>query len=69
MGLCEEKRNTIVIGFDGGAGKLRTSSLDELKKRQAFKWDLAEGGWGVKDTRNWIPGREFLEIVEALVDD
>jgi hypothetical protein len=69
MGLCEENGNTIVIGFDGGARKLLTSSLDELNKRQAFKWDLAEGGTGVKDTRNWIPGRKFLEIVEGLMDD
>jgi hypothetical protein len=69
MGLCEENGNTIVIGFDGGTGKLRTSSLDELNKRQAFKWDLAEGGTGVKDTRNWIPGQKFLEIVEGLMDD
>ena len=69
MELCEENGDTIVIGFDGGAGKLRTSSLDELNKRQAFKWDLAEGGTGVKDTRNWIPGRKFLEIVEGLIDD
>ncbi len=69
MGLCEENGNTIVIGFDGGAGKLRTSSLDELNKRQAFKWDLAEGGTGVKDMRNWIRGRKFLEIVEGLMDD
>ena len=69
MGLCGENGNMIVVGFDGGAGKLRTSTVDELKKRQAFKWDLAEGGSGVKDTRNWIPGRKFLEIVEGLMDD
>jgi hypothetical protein len=69
MGWCEENGNAIVIGFDGGAGKLRTSSLDELNRRQAFKWDLAEGGTGVKDMRNWIPGQKFLEIIEGLMND
>jgi len=69
MGLCEKNGDTYVIGFDGGAGRLRTSSLDELNKRKAFKWDLAAGGSGVKNARNWIPGREFLEIVKGLMDD
>lgn len=68
MGLCEENGNTIVIGFEGGARKLLTSTLDELNKR-LFKWDHAERGQGFKDTRNWIPGRKFLEIVEGLMDD
>jgi len=68
MVLCEENGDRIVIGFAGGVGKLRSSGLDELKKRR-FKWDLAEGGSGVKDTRNWIPGQKFLEIVEGLMDD
>jgi hypothetical protein len=69
MGLCGENGNTIVVGFDGGVRKLRIATLDELNKRKAFKWDLAEGGTGVKDSRNWIPGQKFLEIVEGLMDD
>ena len=66
--LCEESGNTIVVGFDGGARKLRTATLVELKKRH-FKSDHAEGGRGFKDTRNWIPGQKFLEIVDGLLDD
>jgi len=67
--LCEENGNTIVVGFDGGPRKLRATTLDEICKRPAFKWDHTEGGKGVKDDRNWIPGRKFLEIVEGLMDD
>jgi hypothetical protein len=63
--LCEEKGDSIVIGFAGGVAKLRASVLEELRNRRAFKWDLAEAGSGVKDTRNWISGRKFLEIVMA----
>jgi len=66
--LCEERGDTVVVGFDGGARKLRAATLDELKKR-AFKWDDAEGGTGFKDKRNWIPGGKLLEIVEGLMDD
>jgi hypothetical protein len=68
MGLCQENGNMIVIGFDGGARKLCSSSLDELMKRP-FKWDYAEGGSGVKEARNWIPGQQFLEIVRGLMAD
>lgn len=67
--LCEESGNTILVGFEGGARKLRAATLDELKNRQAFKWDYTEGGTGFKDTRNWIPGQQFLRIIEGLTDD
>jgi hypothetical protein len=58
----------IVVGFDGGARKLRTASLDKLNKRY-FKWDRAGGGKGFKNTRNWMPWQKFLEIVEGFLDD
>jgi hypothetical protein len=69
MERCKEDGDRIVIGFAGGVGKLHSSSLDELKKRRAFKWDYADNGSRVKDTTNWISGREFLEIVETLIYD
>ena len=69
LSLCEENGNAIVVGFDGGSRKLRVATLDDLNKRAAYKWDRAEGGTGLKDTRNWIPGGKFLGIVQGLVDD
>jgi hypothetical protein len=66
---CEESGNTIIVGFKGGARKLRIATLDELNNRPAFKWDHTESGTGAKDMRNWIPGQKFLEIVEGLTDD
>jgi hypothetical protein len=67
LGLCREKGNSIVVGFDGGAEKLLHSGVDELLKRR-FKWDFAKGGSGVKNTKNWIEGRMFLGIIEGLAD-
>jgi hypothetical protein len=67
--LCEANGSGIVVGFYGGAKKLRSATLDDLKKRPAFKWDSAEGGRGFKNNRNWIPGGKFLEIIEGLMDD
>ena len=63
--LCRDKQEAIVVGFDGGPGKLAAASLDELESRSSYKWDYAEGGVGAKDGRNWISGRKFLQIVEG----
>jgi hypothetical protein len=63
--LCREQQDAIVVGFDGGTPKLAAASMEELESRSSYKWDYAEGGVGVKDGRNWISGRRFLEIVKG----
>jgi hypothetical protein len=69
LAFCAENGNKIVVGFDGGIGKMRSATLDELKNRRAFKWDYDENGAGFKDRRNWIPGQEFLDIANGLLNE
>lgn len=64
--LCAEKQDAIVVGFEGGAAKLRQTSIDELKRRASYKWDHTQHGKGIKDDRNWIPGAKFLRIAGSL---
>jgi len=53
-------------GHVSGTRKLDSASLDELQERSAYKWDRVQNGTGIKDSRNWISGREFLAIAERL---
>jgi len=66
--LCEANGDGIVVGFMGGAKAVRAATLAELKERN-FKWDRVEGGKGVKDPRNWIPGETFLRLIEPSLED
>ncbi len=60
--LCEKRGNAIVVGFMGGRTDLLNSNRAYLENR-LYKWDVARGGVGKKEGRNWIPGDEFLRIV------
>jgi hypothetical protein len=64
--LCAADPDGIVVGFEGGTTKLSVATLDQLESRSSFKWDHANHATGRKDGRNWIPGREFLAIVDTL---
>jgi hypothetical protein len=63
--LCEERRDNIVIGYNGGIAKFSTASLPELQARGAYKWDLTDGGIGTKYGKNWPKGGEFFKIVSG----
>lgn len=63
---CEDERDLILVGFDGGIEKLMQQSISVLEKRR-FKWAQIEDK-GHKNPKNWIKGNTFLEKVSSLHD-
>jgi hypothetical protein len=55
----------VVVGFDGGRRALRESDGGKLRAR-TFKWDWVDRPTGVKTASHWIPGDEFLAILEEI---
>jgi hypothetical protein len=63
LNLIKTRGDSIVIGFSGGRNGLENSHLAYLEQR-LFKWDDVNLGSGVKDLRNWIPGKTFVWVIE-----
>jgi len=66
LARCKCSGNSIVVGFEGGINALKVSDIASLKAR-IYKWDSAEQGKGSKQGKNWIPGHDFLFIIENLL--
>lgn len=62
--LCVERGDEVIIGFMGGKDSLSRTSLADLKKRRAYKWDLAQDLAGKKRS-HWLLGSEVLEILHS----
>jgi hypothetical protein len=60
--LCQQHGDDIIIGFKGGISEFRSRSNSSLEQRE-YKWDWVEGGTGIKDRSNWIPGTIILKLV------
>lgn len=67
INLCNARGDAIVVGFSGGQTALENSSMAYLEQRE-FKWDEVKGGSGVKNARNWIPGKTFVRVMERKTD-
>ena len=65
VSICEQQGAAVLVGFEGGRSALRRASAADLRARQFFKWDWTDRPIGVKDRSNWIPGDEFLAILDA----
>jgi hypothetical protein len=59
---CQEEGDSIMVGYCGGAAKLKAATAEELTDRR-FKWDRIDHSVGTKVSGNWLSGKMFLELV------
>jgi hypothetical protein len=65
---CQQEGDRIMVGYSGGAAKLRTAMAEELAARK-FKWDSADHPVGAKISGNWLSGRMFLDLTAGKLAD
>lgn len=65
---CQQEGERIVVGYSGGAAKLRADTAEELASRM-FKWDRADSSTGTKVSGNWLSGKAFLELTAGKLTD
>lgn len=68
INLCRQEGDKIVVGFHGGIIKLLNSPKMYLEHR-IYKVDSAVDGAGKKESRNWIQGSKFLNVIKDIIDD
>lgn len=61
--ICRREGAHVVVGVYGGRPTLREMDAGKLRAR-TFKWDYVDRPTGNKVRANWIPGDEFLAILE-----
>ena len=66
--LIRQKGDDIVVGYHGGMDKLLNSSKSYLENR-IYKLDSTIDGTGKKDSRNWLKGKAFLNVVKDIIDN
>ena len=66
--LCRQEGDDIVVGYHGGMDKLINSQKSYLENR-IYKIDSTVDGTGKKDSRNWIKGTLFINVVKDIIDD
>jgi len=65
---CRQEGDGVLVGYFGGATKLRACTPEDLKNR-GFKWDRADAPIPPKVPQNWMPGARFLELIMAKFPD
>ena len=69
--IARQHGDTVLVGFEGGAGALRRAERAYLQSRE-WKYDWADHPRGKKDLSNWIAGVAFLALLAesgAIADD